>query len=205
MARDFQQTHENILSSGKKLFLKKSYERTNLREICKDANVTTGAFYRHFSDKESLFGELVSTAVSGINERYADSVEECFNYIAAGELVKVWQVSYETIAGFIEYIYDHFDSFKLLLTCSDGTKYSMFVDDLVTLEVANAIKFLNILKERHVTVNVLSENELHMLTHSYFSSVFETVMHDFSKEEALNYAHTLVGFYNAGWRFVLGI
>ena len=40
-------THKKILESGKELFLKNGYERTNLRELCKKAGVTTGAFYRH--------------------------------------------------------------------------------------------------------------------------------------------------------------
>ena len=46
----YENTHKRILESGKMLFLKDGYERTNLRELCKTAGVTTGAFYRHFED-----------------------------------------------------------------------------------------------------------------------------------------------------------
>ena len=49
----YEVTHQKILDSGKKLFLKNGYERTNLRELCKAAGVTTGAFYRHFEDKSA--------------------------------------------------------------------------------------------------------------------------------------------------------
>ena len=52
-------THERIMESGRTLFLKNGYERTNLRELCKGAGITTGAFYRHFEDKEALFAALV--------------------------------------------------------------------------------------------------------------------------------------------------
>jgi len=59
-------THKKILESGKELFLKNGYERTNLRELCKKAGVTTGAFYRHFEDKSSIFRELVDDVATGL-------------------------------------------------------------------------------------------------------------------------------------------
>ena len=50
-------THSKILESGIKNFLKDGYEKSNLRKICKEAGVTTGAFYRHFDDKENTENE----------------------------------------------------------------------------------------------------------------------------------------------------
>ena len=50
MSRDFQQTHENLLLCAQKHFLKYGFERASIREICKDAHVTNGAFYNHFED-----------------------------------------------------------------------------------------------------------------------------------------------------------
>ena len=51
MSRDFQQTHENLLFCAQKHFLEYGFERASIREICKDAHVTNGAFYNHFDDK----------------------------------------------------------------------------------------------------------------------------------------------------------
>ena len=48
----YEVTHTKILESGKKMFLRNGYKRTNLRDLCGEAGVTTGAFYRHFKDKE---------------------------------------------------------------------------------------------------------------------------------------------------------
>ncbi len=63
-------THEKVLESGREQFLKNGYERTNLRELCKGAGITTGAYYRHFEDKAALFSALVEPAVNGLRERY---------------------------------------------------------------------------------------------------------------------------------------
>ena len=47
---DFDLTHKKILECGKKIFKEKGFEKANLREICAQAGVTTGAFYGHFED-----------------------------------------------------------------------------------------------------------------------------------------------------------
>ncbi len=205
MPGDFGQTHEKILASAKQNFLAHGYERTNLRKICQDAGITTGAFYRHFSDKEELFAALVEPAVQGINDIYAAAEEECFVFINNDALEDAYQVSYKAVAGFINYIYDNFDRFKLLLLRSDGTKYSSFVEDLVRLEVRENERFLEILKKKKIAYRELGKKESHLLTHSYFSSLFEVVAHDFTRENALAYGNTLVTFYNAGFRAILGI
>ncbi len=181
------------------------YGRANLRKICKDAGITTGAFYRHFHDKESLFAALVEPAVQGIKNIYTASAEECFTFINSNAFNQAYKVSYKAVAAFINYIYDNFDCFKLLLMCSDGTKYSRFIDDMVLLEVNEREKFFDILKKEKIEFRELSKTESHLLTHSVFSSIFEVAIHDLTKEEALEYGHTLVTFYNAGFRSVLGI
>ena len=76
MSRDFQQTHENLLFCAQKHFLEYGFERASIREICKDAHVTNGAFYNHFDDKEALFGALVESVVQEVKAIYEASVNE---------------------------------------------------------------------------------------------------------------------------------
>ena len=51
----------------------------------------------------------------------------------------------------------------------------------------------------------MAEEEWHILLRAYFASLAEVVMHNFPKEAALRYVHTLVSFFNSGWQTVLGI
>lgn len=205
MPGDFEQTHKKILTSAKQNFLAHGYERTNLRKICKDAGITTGALYRHFPDKESLFAALVEPAVQGIKNMYAAAEGEGYDLIDKGLLNQAYQIPYKAIADFINYIYDNFDCFKLLLMCSDGTNYNNFVDDVVTLEENGVEKCLAIFKQKKIEFHEPHKEDIHLLIHSYYSSIFEVVVHDFTRERALEHAHILVTFYNAGWRAVLVI
>ena len=121
-------THEKIMESGRSLFLQNGYERTNLRELCKGAGITTGAFYRHFEDKEALFAALVDPAIKGLQEIYDAAGDKCFDFVSVENINQIWSVSIDTMAEFIRYIFKNFDAFKLLLRCSDGTKYVDFTD-----------------------------------------------------------------------------
>lgn len=205
MSRDFQQTHENLLVCAKKHFLEYGFERASIREICKDAHVTNGAFYNHFEDKESLFGALVEPVVQAVSDIYSDSVVKHFELVGTDELQQLWKLSESTICQIIEYIYEHFDVFKLLLVQSTGTKYSSFLDDVVRADVQETQKLIAELKERGIPVHDLEDDEWHMLVHSYYSSIGEIVLHNYPKDAAIKYAHTLASFFSSGWKTVLGI
>ena len=47
------ETRKKLLECAKKEFLAKGYMKASLRNICKDAGVTTGALYFFFKDKAS--------------------------------------------------------------------------------------------------------------------------------------------------------
>ena len=198
-------THEKIIESGRALFLKNGYERTNLRELCKGAGITTGAYYRHFEDKQALFAALVDPAIQGLEERYDAAGEECFDTAALENIDELWTVSVDTMAEFIRYIYQHYDAFKLLLCCSDGTKYVDFTDRMVEKEVEDSLKLYDIMDSRGIPFHKLSLKEMHMLYHAYYSCIFETVLHDYTLEEALQCTHSLAKFFTAGWREAHGL
>lgn len=200
----YNSTHLKIIESGKYYFLKNGYERTNLRELCSRAGVTTGSFYRHFSSKEELFEAIVDPAVQGVYGLYNNSSDTCFDYIGSDKVEELWDVTDDTVITLIKYIYQNFHVFKILLQSSDGTKYVSFVDDLVNLEVKNSLKMLEEMKKNNIKVNLLTSEEFHILNHSYLSCIFESVMHDYSEDEAISYARMIIRFFAAGWKEVLG-
>ena len=195
----------HYFKGGLTMFLRKGYERTNLRELCKGAGITTGAYYRHFPDKASLFATLVEPAVKGIHEMYSNSEAQCFDFIKAKNIKELFNVSDDTVREFISFIYDNFDCFKLLLQCSDGTPYSSFANDMVELEVQSSLEMIRIMQENGIEVQSLRESEFHLLNHAYFACIFESVIHDYTLEEALQHSHLLVEFFTAGWQKVLGL
>ena len=57
--KEEKETKEKLLLSARKEFAQKGYLQASLRNICKNAGVTTGALYFFFQDKEDLFAAIV--------------------------------------------------------------------------------------------------------------------------------------------------
>ena len=49
-----QETEQKILETARQLMRKNGYDAVSIRDICKEAGVTTGAFYHHFRSKEEM-------------------------------------------------------------------------------------------------------------------------------------------------------
>ena len=203
MPRDtFDVTHQKIIESAYRYFLEYGYERTNLRDLCADADITTGSLYRHFSSKEDLFSALVQPAVDEIRQLFSASEAICDHVIQAGDVLKLWDiVSAEQL---VEFIYSHFERLKLLLKCAGGTPYSDFLHDVVCMETDLSIKALAAAKEHGlISAELPSYDEMHMICHSYISGLFESVMHDYSKEDMLRYIRTTITFFSGGAKTLL--
>ena len=55
---DAEKTRERILTTANKLFEKQGYSATSVAQICDLCDITKGALFHHFSNKESLFKEI---------------------------------------------------------------------------------------------------------------------------------------------------
>ena len=53
-----QERIQSILRAGGKLFLKKGYINTTMRDICAEAELSTGAVYFYFKGKEEIYTEI---------------------------------------------------------------------------------------------------------------------------------------------------
>jgi len=71
--RDELPTDERLLVSAVRLFSKKWYGTVSVAEICRDAGLSNGVFYRYFENKETLFrrilervNDLIRQALEGV-------------------------------------------------------------------------------------------------------------------------------------------
>lgn len=202
--KGFDVTHENILKSGNINFLNDGYERANLRKICKDAGVTTGAFYRHFEDKEALFVALVEPLAKEILDLYTKFEEESFRSIDEKHIKDLAEIN---IDGSIEtaiYIFRKKDIFELLVYKAYGTKYDNFIEKLVKMEDLNRNKISKIvLKDNYKYINI-SEKSMHLLNHAYINALCEIIMHSDNIEEVKQNSEIVARFFREGWKKLQG-
>ena len=69
---------------------------------------------------------------------------------------------------------------------------------MVEKEVEDSLKLYEVLEQKNIPFHKLTVKEMHMLYHSYYSCIFETVLHDYTEEEALQCTNTLAKLFTAG-------
>ena len=166
----------DLLEAGKQEFLEKGFQGASMRGIASRLSVTTGALYRYYTDKESLFDVLVEEPARVLEERYR-AIQRNFAD----------------------------DAFKLIVCCSAGTRYEHYLDVLTEIEVNSSIVLMEKMKEAGYQPEELDENLIHMVASSMFNGMFETVRYDMPREKAISYMNSLREFYSAGWFRLLGI
>ena len=75
--RDFDRTRTLLISAASELFATHGYDRTSVDRIIKQAGVSKGAFYHHFSSKEEILDAvtafMVADAMTEIRAAVADA------------------------------------------------------------------------------------------------------------------------------------
>ena len=84
----------------------------------------------------------------------------------------------------VDYIYEHFDEFKLIICKSEGTSYENFIHNMVEIEVEETYQFIDALRSQGKDVPTIEKAVCHMIVSGMFSGIFELIEHDMKKENA---------------------
>jgi len=189
---------ERLLECAKSEFLDKGFQAASIREIAKKAETSARAVYTRFSNKEGLFDAIVSPVTDGLIELYQNYAEQFWSKDIRVEGADA--ISFDDTAIYvdmIDYIYDHKDEFLLIQTSLEGTRHTALIEDLTEKNLS----YISIWPEPAGS----TENEkelmmkvLHMLTNSFYASMFEPLRHDMNRREARFYIETLCTFFVAG-------
>ena len=205
MPRDKTEAHEKIIAAAVGEFMEYGFENASMRRIASEVGLTVGALYRHFPNKEEMFAALVEPTINELMVKYREFCEQGYEVMKCGDVQQLWNESESETKWLMSFIYDHFELFKLLICRSQGTRFESFVHDMAQLEERSTLDYFERMKAYNMTVNEISQQEFHMLVTANVSALFEAVIHDFSREEAMHYAETLDAFFSAGWKKILGI
>ena len=197
-------TLEKIQEAALAEFLKKGFLGASLRQIVKNAGVTTGAFYGYFSSKEALFTAIVEPHASMLMSRFMEA-QTTFADLPEEEQPKHMGVeSRDHVAWMVGYICQHREPVKLLLCCAEGTSYEHFVHNMVEVEVEYTLQYMEVLRRLGRDIPELSRSLCHIIASGMFSGLFEIVVHDMPREQAQRDVEQFRQFYTGGWLTLMG-
>ena len=203
MAKDKSETHEKILESARAEFLKNGFENASIREIARRAGVTSAALYRHCTDKEDLFSQLVEPSLKEFRQWRKNHIAT--KYAQIEENVSVAELMKNNDIDMIrEIIYPRREDFKLILTKSKGTHYENFLHDMVNEDQKEMLKVLDFLKSRRNKVVEVSEKEMHTILSAAYTAMLEPVIHDYTHSETEHCLSVVEEFFMPGWQKLMG-
>ncbi|MDO4283876.1 MAG: TetR/AcrR family transcriptional regulator [Eubacteriales bacterium] len=199
MAKQVAGVSERVLACAKEEFLEKGYLDASLRTIAARAQTTTGSIYTRFHDKEGLFAAIVNPVAQEFRKRFLE-VQVTFHQMdAQTQKEQVYEYSGDGMMEMLDYIYDHFDEFRILLDASYGTAYQHFVEELIRIEEYYTYRYMETIGCQSVTSGQVTREFLHMVTTAYYESLFEVVRHRMEREQARRYVRMLSRYHSAGF------
>ena len=186
---------ERLLECARSEFLDKGFQAASIREIAKKAETSARAVYTRFPNKEGLFDAIVSPVSDGLISLYQNYAKQFWS-----KDVGIGAISFDDTAIYIDmidYIYDHKDEFLLIQTSLEGKWHTALIENLTEKNISYIYKWTesvgSILNEEKLMMKVL-----HMLTNSFYASMFEPLRHGMNRREARFYIEKLCTFFVAG-------
>ncbi len=204
MPRDKSENHAKIIKAAFNEFMTYGFNDASMRRIAADCGMSASGLYKHFPSKEDMFAGLVEPAYKGLKEIYYLKLKDQYEDLKDKKADDIWEGEDETV-WLMKYIYGNFNAFKLLVCRSQGTRYEDFIHELATIEEKSTMEYMKRIKDKGIKINKISRKEIHLFVSSNLNAVFEPVIHDFSRKDALLYAKHLDDYCVAGWRKLIGL
>lgn len=196
------ETKNNLLKCARREFMDKGYMKASLRNICKQAGVTTGALYFFFRDKEDLFDALVRETVDAIFQVMqmhfqGENVlmQEGVGYtLSEQENTHDWEDSIRII----HMLYQYRDNILLVLTKSQGTKYENVVDRFIETAELHYRHMAESMRTAYPNHEV-GEEFIHWLAHEQINAFIYMITHMEHEQEGMRFMMQFFTFMTSGW------
>ncbi len=201
MARN-KDTRMLLLQSARQEFVEKGYMRASLRNICRNAGVTTGALYFFFEDKEDLFISVTKETIESIYglmqahfQKESDMAVD--GAVLTPELIDTGD-DFLVAAEIIHQMYVHREDVLLVLTGSQGSRLEHLADEFI--ETAEKHYCMLAEKMRAVYPEAdLDERFIHWLAHEQIDAFIYMITHLDREEDGLRYMRQAITYMISGW------
>ena len=192
-----------LLDSAREEFLKKGFLKSDLKTICDNAGVTTGAVYKRYKGKEELFAAVVGDVVSALDSFLEKRSGVDFSSLTDDDIRASWKMSYDAMSPMFRMLRSYGDDFKLLIDKSSGTRFENFSHDYVIKMSYAYEQFYKEAYKRGIAGTKVSRKEFHILLTSFWSSICEPFVHDMSEKQMEEHCLIMCRFFD--WAAVVGM
>lgn len=200
MPKDKTATHEKLIPIVRDEFLTYGYEKASVNRIAKTAGMSAAGLYRHYTDKEDMFTSLVEETVSGFRSLCRE-----WERGTSGGSVEKDPFSDEWMRSLLDFVYEHFIEFRLLICCSAGSRYECFEEDLIRREEESSKNYAEQLRTSGRNPIKVTDEQWHLVATLYVRAIMEIIHHEMKREEAEEHIRFVQEFLYPGMKKLFGI
>lgn len=195
-----EETKKNILAAATEEFSAHEFANASLRHICAKADVTTGALYAYFKDKNDLFEHVISPVTSRIlsllNSHYETELatttennlsEEDEDIQSTMQILNVYYAN-KTLCQIVLQNREH------PAVCSFFDKLTQYMDRQTQLLLLQMFGSTPKKKTR-----IWDAGTIHWFSHVQMDSVLYIISHDLEPAQAEVQLKKMIGFMRAGF------
>ena len=185
-----------LLASAEKEFARHGFLKAEIKTICENADITTGALYKRYKGKEDLFCAVVDEIAKQLDLFVTERSDIDFSLLSDEEIYHSWQMTYDSMMPLFSLLFKHRDTFTLLIGKAAGTRYEDFNHDFVTRMSYAYEQFYAEAKKRGLAHAEVTQGEFHVLLSSFWTCICEPFVHGMSWEQIEEHCRVVCRFFN---------
>lgn len=188
------ETMNRLLSAAQTIFLQCGYKDASLRQICQKANVTTGALYCFYRDKDALFEALMRPFAEALFQILTDHFHAEVHSRAEEDAV-----SRDFISRFIDFREENRELCGIFFANPEHPYCIEIQKELVDLFSGQTKALLKRVNDEHITHCVFNEDTILWFSHIQVDMHLQVLRHPFSKEQATEQMRIYARFLKGGF------
>ncbi|MCR5418855.1 MAG: TetR/AcrR family transcriptional regulator [Lachnospiraceae bacterium] len=190
-----------LIQSARKEFKKNGFIKADLKTICDNAGVTTGAVYKRYKGKEELFCAVVKDTADILDSFVNVRTDMDFSVMTDEEVRDTWDMNQEFVLELFATLWKIRDDFVLLLEKSAGTIYENYGHEFALRMTDAYMQYYLEAKKRGLAKADISREEMHVLCTSFWTAIYEPFVHKMTWKEIEDHCRVMCRFYD--WKKAL--
>ena len=192
-----------LIQSAREEFMTNGFIKADLKRICENAGVTTGAVYKRYKGKEDLFMAVVKEAADKMDSFVELRTEIDFSNITDKQICDTWSMNEEYVLELFGMLWDIRKDLVILLEKSAGTAYENYANDFAIRMTKAYMQYYQETKKRGLAKADISEEQMHVLCTAFWTAIYEPFIHKMTWKKIEEYCKVLCRYFN--WADAIGL
>ncbi|MCR5651028.1 MAG: TetR/AcrR family transcriptional regulator [Lachnospiraceae bacterium] len=185
-----------LIQSARDEFSRNGFIKADLKTICDNAGVTTGAVYKRYKGKEELFCAVVKKSADILDGFVTVRTDMDFSGMTDEEVRSTWKMDEKFILDLFRTLWKIRGDFVLLLEKSAGTVYEKYGHEFALRMTDAYMQYYLEAKKRGLAKADISGDEMHVLCTSFWTAIYEPFVHKMTWKEIEEHCRVMCRFYD---------